>query len=116
MKEISRAAIKKANTKNKLKLIKRNILLNGKKEFKLPPKLIPKFLLKLILRIVNQKLIKFLNGLLSLFMESLSQSIIGLISKIKFSIEIKDRISGKEWEKSIQVLQDKSKELKLLIS
>lgn len=62
MKEISRVAINKANTKNKSKLIKRNILLNGKKEFKLLPKLIPKFSLKLILKIVNQKLIKFLNG------------------------------------------------------
>lgn len=49
-------------------------------------------------------------------MASLSQSIIGLISKIKFSIEIKDRISGKEWEKSILVLQDKNKESKQLIS
>lgn len=62
MREILRVAIKKVNTENKSKLMKRNTLLNGKKEFKLPPKLIQKYFLKSILMIVNQKQIKYLSG------------------------------------------------------
>jgi len=42
--------------------MRKNILLNGKKEFKLLPKLIPKSLKKLKLTIVSQKLTKYSNG------------------------------------------------------
>lgn len=95
--------------------MKRDILQNGKKEYKLHPKLILKYLQKLILKIENQRLIKYLNGLSLQFMVSLSQNIIGLISKIRSFIEMKDKISGKEWEKSTPVLSDKNKESRLLI-
>jgi hypothetical protein len=95
--------------------MKRDILQNGKKEYKLHPKLIPKYLQKLILKIENQRLIRYLNGLSLQFMVSLSQNIIGLISKIRSFIEMKDKILGKEWEKSTPVLSDKNKESRLLI-
>ncbi len=98
-KESSKIITGKINSKNRSKSIKRNISLNGKKEFKLHKKSIPRLWLKLIFKTESQRLIKSSNGSLLLFMDSHKQSFIGPILNNKFSSEMKGKILEWEWEK-----------------
>ena len=89
----------KMNIKNKSKLTKRSISQNGKKELTLPPKSIPKLFLRLKFKTESQKQTKFSNGSQSPFMENPIVNFIGRILEIKFSLEMKGKISDKDWEK-----------------
>ncbi len=116
IKNNSKILIKKINSKNKFKSIKKSILHNGKKEFKLLPKLILMHLLKFISMIENLKLIKSSNGLLLLSMENHKINIIGLISDNKSLSEMKGKTLEKDWAKLMRAMLNKNKESKLLIS
>ena len=105
----------KMNIKNKSKLTKRSISQNGKKELTLPPKSIPKLCQRLKFKTESQKQTKFSNGSQSPFMENPIVNFIGRILEIKFSLEMKGKISDKGWEKSTPAVPDKSKELRLKI-
>jgi len=96
MKRISRITTSKTNTKNKSKTIKKPIFLNGKKEFKLPQRLISKHSPSLILMTENLKPTNFSSGLLSLFMANHKLNTTGPISKNKFLSGIKDRTLNKD--------------------
>lgn len=116
MKKISKASTNKMSLKNKSKSIKKNTSPNGKKEYKSPLNLILKLFKKSISMIENPKLMKFSNGLLWLFMDNLNLNFIGQTLNNKSSIKMMDRISDKEWEKSMPALPENNKKLKLLIS
>ena len=79
--------------------MKKSISPNGKRESNWPTKSILKFLPKLTLRTESLKLIKFSNGSLSPFTESLKPSTTGPTSKSKFLPEITDRTLEYEWGK-----------------
>lgn len=115
IKNNSKILIKKINSKNKSKSIKKSILPNGKKEFKLLLKLILMRLLKFISMIENLKLIKSSNGLLLLSMVSLRINIIGLISDNKSLSEMKGKTLEKDWVKLMPATLNKNKESKLQI-
>lgn len=109
MNETLKTTIKKTITENKSKPIKKNTLLNGKKEFKSLPKLIPMVYSKLKSKTENQKPTMFSNGLSLVFMENLILNFIGLISNTKFLKRIKAKTLGKEWERLTQAMQEKNK-------
>ncbi len=113
--EISKITIRKINIKNKSKPMRRGISQNGKKEYKLPEKSIPRHLLKFIYKIENQKLTKSLNGSLSQFMANLKPNITGRISSNRSLKEMRDKILRKDWERLMPVMQRKSRKLKLPI-
>jgi hypothetical protein len=106
---ISKIIIKKMSIKNKSKPIKKSTSLNGKKESKLPPKLILISSLKSKSKTENLGLTMSSNGLLSPFMENLTPNFTGLTLRNKSLKETKEMISEKDWARLMPVMPERNK-------